>query len=33
MPPFGHFSLIRFAKEGGACVNRGTHDMRARAAG
>jgi phosphatidylethanolamine/phosphatidyl-N-methylethanolamine N-methyltransferase len=33
MPPFGHFSLIRFAKSGGAAVARETPDLTARAAG
>jgi len=33
MPPFGHFSLIRFAKTGGAAVAHETGDMAARAAG
>jgi phosphatidylethanolamine/phosphatidyl-N-methylethanolamine N-methyltransferase len=33
MPPFGHFSLIRFAKTGGAAVAHETPDLAARAAG
>ena len=33
MPPFGHFSLIRFAKSGGAAVGRENHDLPVRAAG
>jgi phosphatidylethanolamine/phosphatidyl-N-methylethanolamine N-methyltransferase len=34
MPPFGHFSLIRFAKSGGAAAARETHDdLPVRAAG
>jgi phosphatidylethanolamine/phosphatidyl-N-methylethanolamine N-methyltransferase len=33
MPPFGHFSLIRFGKSGGATLARETDDQKARAAG
>jgi len=33
MPPFGHFSLIRFAKSGGAALARETQASAARAAG
>jgi phosphatidylethanolamine/phosphatidyl-N-methylethanolamine N-methyltransferase len=33
MPPFGHFSLIRFAKSGAAAVTCETRDLTARAAG
>jgi phosphatidylethanolamine/phosphatidyl-N-methylethanolamine N-methyltransferase len=33
MPPFGHFSLIRFAKTGGAAVVDETPNLTARAAG
>jgi phosphatidylethanolamine/phosphatidyl-N-methylethanolamine N-methyltransferase len=33
MPPFGHFSLIRFAKDGGAAIEHETHNAARRAAG
>ncbi len=33
MPPFGHFSLIRFAKQGGNAARRESKTIAARAAG